>query len=379
MKNPDKQLRIKIELYDSNMFFIKELTEHVTKNNIGAISANRNDPIRRSFSFTLNNKTGEYIWGADKLLWLDKRVKVYTGLLLSNGQIEYLPQGVFAITQPQDGHTFEGKLVTVECHDLAYFLTEGNSPFVNEQIIEAGVNCATAIKLLAQVAGITDFLFDNVTETVPYELTYSMNSDRWQAIQDIAAFCKSEVYFDTNGYLRLKRVADLNDLQNESAVWKFYVGDGFYSGNIRKMDSEKTANHIRVLGGSSQTETVIYDLVVDENTSLWQNSPYTVQKIGRKLYFHNEGNPDPLILNSNDAKYRAKFELMNRLGYVEQVSLNSAPIYFLEPSDIIEIIDPANGINSRYRIESLQIPLNPEMMTIECSKEEKIITDWNFI
>jgi hypothetical protein len=381
LKRPmDEELYVRIELYNSNMEYLKEITKQVTFDGIGSISANRNDPVRRSFSFSLDNQTGEYTWGTESLIWIDKRVKIFTGRKLSNGFIEYLPQGVFVLTQPQDSHQQDGKYVTVECHDLTYLMTEGNSPFINEQIIEAGAKCDKTIKTIAEGAGINNFLFDTITETIPYELTYSMTSDRWQAITEIANFAKCEAFFDTNGYLRLKKVADINDLMNEPAVWKFYVGDGFYSGNIRKMDSGKTANHIRVLGGSSQTETIIYDLVVDETAgSIWADNPYSIQKIGRKLYFHNNGNPDSLITKLDDAKFRAKYELLNRLSYVEQLSMNTAPIYFLEPSDIIEVIDEANGINSRYRIESLQIPLRPETMTLELSKEERFLEDWDEI
>lgn len=378
LKRPmDEELYIRIELYNSSMEYLKEITKQVTFDGIGAISANRNDPVRRSFSFSLDNQNGEYTWGEDSLIWIDKRVKVFTGRRLSNRTIEYLPQGVFVLTQPQDSHQQDGKFVTVECHDLAYLMTEGNSPFVNEQIIAEGLNCGAAIKILAQAAGIDNFLFDTITDTIPYELTYSMTSERWQAITEIANFAKCEAFFDTNGYLRVKKVADINDLMNEPAVWKFYVGDGFYSGNVRKMDSEKTANHIRVLGGSSQTETIIYDLVVDETIGIWNNNPYSIQKIGRRLYFHNNGNADSLITDLESAKHRAKFELMNRLSYVEQLSMNTAPIYFLEPSDIIEV--EVNGINSRYRIESLQIPLRPETMTLELSKEERFIENWDDI
>jgi hypothetical protein len=379
MLSPNKIFHVRIELYDNNLNFIKDITKYVTKNDVGSISADRSRSVRRSFSFSLNNSSGQFTWGKENLIWIDKKLKLFVGLQLSDGTVEFLPQGVFALTQPQDSHLLSGSIVTVEGHDLTYFLTEGNSPFVNEMVIAEGLNCGQAIKIIAQDAGVTNFLFDDITDTIPYELTYNMASDRWQAMTEIATLCKSEVFFDTNGFLRLRSVSDINDLMNESAVWKFYIGDGFYSGNVRKIDSEKTANHIRVIGGGSQTETIIYDLVVDETNPIWKDNPYSIQKIGRKLYFHNDGNADNLITDNDTAKYRAKYELMNRLSYVERVSLNTAPIYFLEPSDIIEVVDQSNNINGRYRIESLQIPLRPETMTIELSKEERLIEDWNFI
>lgn len=95
MKASIKQVFIKIEVYDSKMNFIKELTKDVTKEDVGAISVDSNRPIRRSFSFSLNNKNNEYDWSESSMFWIDKRIKLFIGLKLPNKTIEYIPQGSF--------------------------------------------------------------------------------------------------------------------------------------------------------------------------------------------------------------------------------------------------------------------------------------------
>lgn len=381
LKKPIKQLFLKFEFYDSHMNYIDEFTKQINKNDVGSISINIDRPVRRSFSFSLNNINGEFIWGEDKLIWINKRVKVFTGLKLTNGDIEYIPQGVFVLTEPSDSHNFEGKVTTINGQDKFYLMTDKRGKFLNQLTIETGTNIATAIKLIAQDAGETMFNFDDVTETVPYELTYQPEDNRYKAIKELADLAKCDIYYDVNGYLRLRRI-DLNDISNYPAVWTFKYGDStekFYAGNVRRMDEQITSNHIIVLGGSSQTATARYELIVDETDSLWVDNPYSIQQIGDLLYYHNNGNPDGLITTNDEAKWRAKFELMKRLGYTEQVSLSIAPHWLLDGGDIIEIIDGENNVNGRYLIESLSIPLNPQLMTLECKKERKIIDDWDFI
>lgn len=376
---PNKEFHIKLELYDSNGNYINEISKQVTKDDIGSISIDRSRPIRRSFSFSLYNKDGQYSWGENSNIWLDKRVKVYTGLKLRNGSVEFIPQGVFLLTEMSDNHTRESKTVSFSGQDKMMLFTDKRGKFINEMTIQTGVNVATAIKLITQDVGETLFNFDTVTETVPYELTYAGTDNRYTAMEELAKFAKCEIFYDTNGYLRLKKVEDLNQLQNESSVWKFEVGDLFYAGNLRKLDDQQMYNQFVSVGGGSQTQTVRHILTVTEQTPVFAGSPYSIEKLGRITYFHNDGNPDPLLVTQNDCIYRNKYECMQKLGYVERVSVSIAPLYILDVNDIVEIYDSANNVEGRYMIEKFDIPLIPDITSMEVAKERKIIENWSFI
>jgi hypothetical protein len=385
MLSKQYKIYIKIELYDSQMRYIKEITQRVNKD-IGTLRIDGSSPIRRAFTLHLDNKTGEFIFGENNLIWIDKRLKLYLGLQLWNGNIEYIPLGVFVLTEPEDNHTLDGKSVTINAVDKAFFMTDKRGKFVNEQIIETGTKITDAIKIIASHVGETMFNFDDVQDIVPYELTYSGDDNRWDAIQELATLAKCTVFYDVYGYLRLKKI-DLNYFETEPVTWEYKYGDPnerLYAGNVRKFDDSNLANHIRVLGGSSQTAEVIYDLAVDENDPiyghLWRDHPYSIQKIGRYTYFHNNNNPDGLITTVDEAKWRAKFELMRRLGFGENVELTIAPNYLHDADDVIWIEDKENGIEgSKYLIRSITLPLAPALMTIECTKYRRVISDWNFI
>ena len=384
MKSPLLEVSIKLELYDQNMNYIKEITQDV-HSDLGYITVSNSDMIRRSFSIRLDNSKGEYLFGEDNLIWLNKRIKLFIGLKLPNGEIEYVQQGIFILTEPLDAHNSNGKYVEINCVDKAYLFSNNRGKFINEQIIQVGAPIASAIKTIAGHVGETMFNFDTIEPgddryiTVPYELTYSGTDNRWDAMKELAQFAKCELFYDVYGYLRLKKI-ELNEIQSFPAVEKFEFGDNFYGGNTRRLDDTVLSNDIVVRGGSSSTAVASYRLTVDENNPLWANHPYSIQKIGTCTYFHNNGNPDPLLLDSeNDCKWRAKFELMNRLGYTEEISVSTAPHYLLEASDIIEVIDHNNNVFGKYIVNSANIPLSPENMTIEAQKQVSVIDDWDFI
>lgn len=385
MLSPQKKLHIKIELYDSQYNYLGEITRQV-KSDMGTLAINGDSPIRRSFSLSLDNSFGEFIFGENNLIWIDKRLKLFIGLESWNNEIEYVPMGVFVLTEPSDGHTSDGKTATINAVDKAYFMTDKRGKFINEQIIEVDTKITDAIKIIASHVGETMFNFDDVQDTVPYELTYSGDDNRWNAIQELATLAKCTVFYDAYGYLRLKKI-DLNMFENEPVTWEYKYGSNderLYAGNVRKFNEENLANHIRVLGGNGDTATVTFDLTVDETDTtygdLWKDNPYSIQKIGKVSYFHNNNSPDPLITTEDEALWRAKFELMHRLGFAEDVSLSISPNYLHDCDDIIFLEDKENGIEGgKYLIKSINLPLSPSVMTMEIVRYRKIIDDWSFI
>lgn len=381
LNRPIKELSLKIEIYDSNDKYITEITKDVSKGDVGSISVDITRPIRRSFTFSLNNISNKYNWGETSLIWLDKRVKVFIGLKLLNGTVEYIPQGVFILSQPTDSHTLTGKITTLSGQDKAYLLTDKRGKFVNELTIAKGTSITDTIKTIAKAGGEKLFLFDdNITQTVPYELTYQAGDNRWTAMDELAKLAECDIYYDVNGYLRLRKVETNIDL--EPTVWSYKNDDSsemFYAGNVRSLDEDLLCNHVRVIGGSAQNATIIYDLVVDETNPLWVDNPYSIQKIGRILYQHNDGNLDSLISNLTDAKSRAKFELMKRLGYCERLELYLAPNWIHEGGDVIEVVDSNNNVEGKYRMESFQVPIKPELVTANCLKYRNFIASWDSI
>lgn len=382
LRLPIKEFYLKIEFYDSKMNYLNEFTKQITENDIGSITVDSSRAVRRSFQFTLLNKHGEFLFGSDKLIWLNKRVRVYTGLKLTNQTIEYIPQGVFVLTELKDTDNENGSYTTISGQDKMYLQTDKRGSLKYDTELAVGLNIGEAIKVLARNNGETLFNFDTVTETIPYTLTYQAGDSTYKAYEELSLLAKCDLYYDVNGYLRLRKI-DLNSFEHEPSVWKVdstNPNERFYAGNQRSLE-DTIANHIVVLGGSGQTATQKSELIVTETDTKWKNSPYTVESIGRITYWHNNGEPDSLLGGEDNGPvlWRAKYELLKRLSYSERLSLNLAPIYALEANDIIEVNIPNNSVNGKYLIQSLNIPLKPEIMTCDCLKYVKVIDDWDFL
>ena len=379
LQNPIKELYIKLEFYTNTNQYLFEITKLVTQNDLGSLSIALDRPIRRSFSFVLDNSDGKFTFGENKIVWLNKLVKLSLGLKLNDNSIEYVPQGVFRLTNLSDSNGIDGKKAFITGVDKMSKYTDQQGQFVNQLTISAGANIATAIKIIANDE--TMFNFDTIIATVPYEITFQAGSSKYDAMKQLADLAMCQLYYDEYGYMRLKNI-NLNDISNYPPVWSFIYNDKserFYAGNIRKLDTNNLSNHILVVGGSSQTGIVSYELKVDETDPIWTGNSYSIQQIGDYLYMWNNGNPDPVITTVDECKYRAKWLLMKKLGYSQKVSLNISPFYLLDVGDIIQIEDSSNDVTGRYLIESINMPLQPQLMSIECAKEIQIISDWNFI
>lgn len=379
MSTPVKEVFLKMEIYTSDMKYIDEISKNLTISDAGNVSVDRTRPVRRSFSFSLSNLDGKYTWNENSLIWIDKKIKLFIGLKLRNGTIEYIPQGVYCLATPQDEHTVNSNKVTLSGYDKAYLFTGNRGKFDTDQSYATGLKVTTAIQTIAAQGGETLFLFDDITDTLPYTFTYTSSSNRWNAMQDLATLAKSEIYYDVNGYLKLKKLSDINDLQNYSSVWNFSVGDNFYAGNVRKMDDTNLYNNFIAVGGGTQTATVRDEITVSSSNPIWANSPYTIEKIGKITYFHNSGNADPVLITQADCHYRNKYNLMQYLGYSEIVDMSITPHYLLEPNDVIDIEDATNNLTGRHLINKIDIPLNPSIITMEVLKQNNVVSDWNLI
>ncbi|WDV47036.1 hypothetical protein PV797_04870 [Clostridiaceae bacterium M8S5] len=372
---PISEVFVKLELLDNAENVIDIFTEEVSSDSIGDISVDSSRDIRRMFTLTLDNKDGRFTWNENGLIWIDnKKIKLYVGLKTPLG-IEYIPQGVFVITQPQATHKPSANSVTINGQDKWYLLTGNFGRFTHETTIKKGTNIKEAIKIVAENAGIKKMILDNTDITVPYDLTFQIGQNRGKAIKDLAskAFADGEyfydVYFDVNGYLRFTKH---KDPLLQAPCWTYKIDEStLYAGSIRKLDDTHLFNHILVLGGSSRTAEFKTELVIDETVTKWKDHPYSIQKIGDRFCAWNNANPDSMIDTQSQCDARAKFELKKKLQFCEKVTLNIAPNYLHQVNDVVEIIDDNNGCQGSYQLTRFSIPLKPKIVSATANKIRK--------
>jgi len=377
--SPIIEIYIMVELYSRNGVLLDYITEQINSDSIGDISVDSKRDIRRMFTLTLDNRNSKFTWNKDRLIWIDNKfIKLYIGLKLPTGEIEYIPQGVFILTEPQATHKPAENTVTLNGQDRWYLLSGNFGRFTHETTIPKGTTIKNAIKIIAEGAEITDMILDECDITVPYDLTYNIGSNRGEALKELAQKAYTldnlfyDIYFDVNGYLRFEA---FKDVLLEAPVWTYKIDDNtLYAGSVRKLNDKELFNHIFACGGSSNTAEFSSTLIIDENIPAWIGHPYSIQKIGNRFFAWNNGNPDSAIDTQSQCDARVKYELNKNLRFSEEVELHLAPNYLHEGNDVIEIIDDENGCSGYYQLKSFTIPIKPKLVTANAVKVVKGLT-----
>ena len=339
------QLCAKLQVLDRSDVVLAEFVEEIID---GRVTVNGDRPSVREFQMTLANPAGIFTWGPGKLIWLDKRFKVWSGVMV-NGAFEWIPLGVYPCTKPTATSRADGKKeVRLQGSDKMAFW--GKCP--NVLTVPAGTSIPTAIKSV--LSGIeSNFLLDpSCTATAPYDMTWPAGTEYQEIVAKLASIPTWKIYYDANGALRFRPPIDPTTTAPSIAFDATNARFNLFGGSDRECDDSILANRIQVFGGSAQTALVSYEL---KDTD--PKSPTAIQNIGERLYQHNNGNPDPVITSVDLAIARANYEYRKRLQVTEKLHFACFCIPFLEQEDIISVNDPANGSCGRYQLMNFTIPL----------------------
>jgi hypothetical protein len=192
-------------------------------------------------------------------------------------------------------------------------------------------------------------------------------------------FVKWNSTLPTNTSLTVQVKTSINNGTTWSS-WQTFQNGSQFIGAVTDLSKLKVQYQVNFTSPDNTVSALLNDITFGVYVpNFWQGNPYSIQKIGRILYEHNSGNSDPLLTSIEQCKWRAKYELMKRLGYAERVNFQLSPFYLFDVSDIIQIEDSENSVTGRYRIMSFDLPLVPDLMSVECVKFKNNINDWNFI
>lgn len=344
------QFYIKLQIMNRQYEVIDEFENIVTN---GRVTVDNSRASVRSFDLAATNVKGALTWGSNKLIWLDKYFKIYYGVKV-NGVVEWIPQGVFPISAPIATSESSGTLkneVAFSGSDKMAFLGKCSDAVVAQK----GGDIATTIKSILSNNGIEDrFNLDDTSgqTTIPYDISWAADTSYSKIISDLAGIITWEVYYDVDGYLRLHAPIDPTTTPPFFSFDASSANFNLWAGSQRQMDDSNLANAIVVYGGSAQTNLVNYTL---QDTSA--SSPTSIQNIGKRVYVHNNGNPDPLITTQALAQARAEYEYKKRLQIVEKLNFKMFPIPFMDMDDVYEITDTNNGTSGKYQVVSFTLPL----------------------
>jgi hypothetical protein len=341
--SPERHQIYKIEWMDKNENVIDSITTDTLE---GSISIELTNGTRRSCNLTLKNNDGRFIPGKDNVIYLSKKFKVYSGLLIDG--IEVFPdesiQGVFNIGNPVIESVPSNEIVTLEGYDN-FALLNGNisGQLEGTYIIDIGNDLENSIITLFSDAGIIKApLIYTTSQLTPYTMTKEAGSTYEDMLTDFANMLSWVVYFDVNGRPNFRPPVDEYKIYHS---WTFNKDTDSFLSYSKTYDYLNVKNNIVVFG-----DNINGDLAYATNSDISIFSPTSIARIGKRTKVIT----DTLIETDEMAADRAAYELKLSTLASEYVDIRCLNIDFLKEGDVILLNDTENEIEyQRYIIKQI--------------------------
>lgn len=351
LSNHTTNYSVRLQLCDKYGNVTGELT-NLLENSNGSITRNLQNGSRASITVSLINDKLQHSISPDSI-WMGQMFQLQIGVEIANGEIFWVQQGWFCLTNPTITSNFSERRIEFSAVDKFANL-DGTLGGVlsNTYIIPTTVvNLTTAIKSILIEAGdpispIIDAVFDSVV--IPYTITKQYGSNYGELLQELASFASANIgYTDFGQFFFQQGSQDIPD-NTKPTQQLLGVTEVNYMGASSIFQFDKIFNSILIIG-----DNVNGNLASAKATNDNLLSPTRVQLIGEKLKVIE----DSIIPDDTFALSRANWEL-KRLNMIQSLtSIKCAPLPHLRENIVVSLTDPALGYeNERFLIQSLNYP-----------------------
>lgn len=292
----------------------------------------------------------------DLLAPVGAEMRIYRGLYLADGTVEYVPMGVFGIIKPEVRSHADGVVVEVKGFDRVDAIRARQ--FTDPWTVPAGTLVTTAI------TDIVTSRMDVATRITPSALTtpevvFDRLSNPWYAVEDLAAAAGMKAYFDALGSLVIAPVAS----EDTGVVYTIGNEVATLMNVTRSMDSSTTNNGVIVRGMHPDYTPVRYEIWdTDVNSPTYYLGPF-----GKRPY----GYYSELITTVGQAQAVAEALYPRVTKIVQEVEITTVGTIAHDVGDTFTIIDPRSKTSGRYTVVSGTIPLissQSELVRMRCKE-----------
>lgn len=340
----------------------------------GSITIDTKSAVRRTCSIDMVITDSSFLIGEDTKIWMDKWFRIELGIKsFKTGRIVWFNKGIYAINNPSIKYNSKESSLKLQGLDLMATLdgTLGGS-LKNITKIDVGTPISEAIKrTVCELGGFSerDIFIEQNTVDLPFSIEKRETETVYSILDDIRnLYMDWEFFFDVNGRFIYKKIENRLMIEQQPGYKDHLIQFDFLEEHEVISDYNysllftNVKNRIVVWGRLSpegvQTQ---YELV---NTD--QNSPFNI---------HSNIGEIPLtivdtkIYENDQAKARGDYEFYKHNNMNEKVSIQSLPLYFLEVNKMINFNKPEIGLEGKFLIESITIPLGIDgQMNIESHK-----------
>jgi hypothetical protein len=286
----------------------------------------------------------------DLLTPYGNEIKVERGVRFPNGSVEYAALGVFRIDRAQVTDTPDGGVqIVVSGLDRSGRVIDARFEDTYQVAAGTGIPAAIEAVIAAAIPGLTFNL--SATSATTGQVTANEGDDRWKFAQDLAAAAGQVLYFDGDGVLVSRPVAQTG--ATAPAVQLVEGEGGLLVSASRSWVREGTYNRVIATGENTGNGAPVRGVATDENAS---SPTYYFGAFGKVPRFYSS----PFLTTNAQCSDAAQAVLSRELGTTQQVDFGTVPNPALEPNDVARVTRVRAGIDEDHVIDSLSIGLGAD-------------------
>lgn len=335
----------------------------------GNVNVDARSAVRRSVSITvvtdrLDNTLVPDDAFAD-LAPFGNELRVYRGAVLSSGVEEYVPLGVFVMTDVAITDRLGGVEIVINGQDRSFKVSSNR--WLNAYRVTSGDLSVVLIALLQNRLADIQLAFPSLTGVTVNDLILGTDTDNdpWKDAVQIAEDAGYDLFFDADGACQLAQFPSLD----ASVIVATYAenSDATITQIDRKLSSMNTYNGVCFTSESSRTDPI--------RVEVWDEDPlsptYRYGKFGQRVLFFSS----PVIVTTNAAVAAATSVLNRYLGAQEEVNWEALVNPAHDANDVIYISNVGAKINRVIIIDSLDIPLESSGSMSARARTVRIVGD----
>ena len=285
----------------------------------------------------------------DLLTPFGNEIRLYRGVRFDDGTSEYVPLGVFVITDVSIKDDSQGITISISGEDRSLYVSRAKwtKPY---QMVSGTLESSISNLLKDRYPdAITAFPTTNITVNQVI-LGTERDNNPWLDAVEICELVGYDLFFDADGIVQMKPFPSLD---GSVVVATFEEGSGTTITSIdRNISTKETYNGIIYTVQGSNVPTPIKVEVWDEDTA---SPTYRYGKFGQVPTFIESN----LLLTQNEAIAAASNLLNIYIGAQEMITWEQVVNPTLDVQDVVYIKSNGSKVDRLVILDKLEIPLSP--------------------
>lgn len=333
----------------------------------GTVEISTSNAIRRTCKVNLiTDRTSDNLVPDNQFDLLNpfgNEIRLYRGVRFSSGTDEYVPLGVFVITDVSISDTNDGVSIEVSGEDRSLIVSRNKwtSPY---QLVTGTLESSiTALLTNRYPEVVTSFPTTNVTINQVI-LGAENDNDPWKDAVEICELVGFDLFFDATGIVTMKQFPTLD---GTSPIATFVEGEGTTVTSLnRSISTKETYNGVIYYVEGSNVSTPIRVEVWDEDSS---SPTYRYGKFGQVPTFVNTN----LVSTSAAAIIAATLLLNTYIGAQETINWEGLVNPALDVQDIVYVKSVGAKVDRIVILDNLTIPLSPNEVMSAAARTVRLV------